>query len=490
MLDVKQKNIELLSKYEPKGVMVHFAKLSNIPHGSGNEKEIGKYIADLLKEVSEQVILYPDGTVYASKKATQGFENKPMVCLQAHSDMVCVKRKDSNHNFLKDPLELIVENGILRANGTSLGADNCIGVAYILDIFTNPNIEHGPIECLITTAEETTMGGVKIFQPGVLKSKYLINLDSEYTDLIYLGCCGGIESCITNTFTREPSKDLTEHISISIKDGCSGHSGSMIRFKIINTIKLMFSLLKTVSNKHQLALVDINGGQYKNAIAGNCFATIAIKPEDFESVKKILIDNFNEIKKEFSQREKKININVEKNQKKLEPINLKESYALVDAYNTVINGVITLSEKYDIADGSNNVGIIETEDNCIKAKFLLRSLYHNQKHRILNRTLSAFYGTNFSYKIVDDYPEWTPVDGENILEKKFKEIYRTKFNKDPQVCVTEGGLEAGVLVKKYPEIIAVSIGPDIRDAHTFGEYAILKSVKATYEILVEMLKTI
>ncbi len=490
MSDIKQKNIELLSKYEPKGVLTHFAKLSNIPHGSGNEQEIGKYIGDVLRPVSKEVIVYPDGTVYAFKEATPGFENKPMVCLQAHSDMVCVKKPDSTHDFLKDPLDLVIEGDKLKTKDTSLGADDCMGVAYVLDIFTNKDVKHGPIEALITTSEETTMGGVNNFPTGVLKSKFLINLDSESTDSLYVGCCGGIETCITNSFEREQSNELTQHISISIKDGCSGHSGVMMRFKIINAIKLMFSLLKTLSSTHKFALVEIKGGQYKNAIAGNCFATIAIKPEDFENVKKIIVDNFNEVKKEFSEREKTINISVEQIDKKQDPIKQDQSNALVDAYNSVVYGVITLNEKYNIADGSNNLGIINTENNTIKSEFLLRSLYHNEKHRILDKILSAFYGTNFSHKIVDDYPEWTPAIGENNLEKLFKQIYEKMFSKKPQIFVTEGGLEAGVLVKKYPSIIAISIGPDIENAHTFEECADLKGVKATYEILKEILETI
>lgn len=490
MSDIKQKNIELLSQYEPKSVLNYFANLCNIPHGSGNEQEIGKYIGDVLRPVSKEVIVYPDGTVYAYKEATPGFENKPMICLQAHSDMVCVKKPGSTHDFLKDPLDLVIEGDKLKTKDTSLGADDCIGVAYILDVFTNKNVKHGPIEALITASEETTMGGINAFPTGILKSKLLINLDHEMTSSICLGCCGGIEIALKNKFNREPSNELTQHMFICIKDGASGHSGNSIRFKIVNAIKEMFWLIKLASKNYKLALVSIDGGQYKNAIAADCTATIAVKPEDYEAIKKIFVDNFNEIKKEYFERETKLNINVEKSDKKQDPISFKQSNDIIDAYNSVVYGVFSLNEKYNIADGSNNIGIIHTNDNQIQSDFLLRSLYENCKHRILNSILSAFYGTDFTYDIIDDYPEWTPVIGKNILQDKFIEIYKKTYGSEPVSFVTEGGLETGVLAKKYPGIVAISIGPDIENAHTFDEYASLKKIASTYEVLKEMLETI
>ena len=490
MLNVKEKNIELLSKYEPKDVLNYFANICNYPHPSENEKPLVSYLSSVLKPVCKELVVYPDGTIYGSIGPTIGCEKKASICLQAHCDMVCVKKQNSNHIFLKDPLELIVQNDLLKAKDTSLGADNGIGVAYILDIFTSKNISHGPLECLITTAEETTMLGVNNFKDGIIKSNLVINLDNESSDEICLGCCGGTEVHITNEFVREESKELTDYMTISINDGVSGHSGNAIRFKVINAIKCMFSLISLAKSNHKFALVDIKGGDFKNAIAGHCCATIAIDPHDYDSIKNIFFKSFELIKNEYVEREKMINIKFSKTKKDLLPLSLKDSNLIIDAYNAVVYGVISLNEQYKIADGSVNIGIINTDANHIKSDFLLRSLYSNSKKRILSSIVSAFYGTKFSYKIIDDYPQWTPIVGTNILQEKFIEIYKQKTGKNPICSVTEGGLELGVLSEKYPDLIMISMGPNIYNPHTFDEYTSIKSIAFSYEILKEVLKTI
>ncbi len=486
MSDIKQNNIDLLSKYEPKGLLTWFAKLCNIPHGSGNEAEISKFIADVLKPVCKELIMYPDGTIYAYQEATPGYENRKVTCLQAHSDMVCAKRSNSNHDFLKDPLELIVEDGWIRANDTTLGADDCLGVATILEVFTNKSIVHGPLECLITVSEETNMHGAVYFPKGVLKAKYLLNLDNEDTDSFCIGSEGGIDMAITHKFQRRPNPTLSKHIKINIKDGVSGHSGNVIRSKIVNANKLMFEFAKMIKNKYPIALIEANGGILKNAIAGFCSASFAIRPEDEEVIKKMITESFEAIKIEYFDLEKNIKMFFEEGSS-LDPIQQDISDKLIESYNAMVYGVYSLSEKYKVSDGSVNWGVVKTEENSITADVLLRSLFHNLKYRIQDRVLSAFHDTDYTYEKLDDYPEWSPCPNGNPLEDIFKKTYYKMFNKEPTSMVTEGGLETGVIIEKYPSIIAISIGFNITGAHSPDEKTSIDKIKIGFDIFKELL---
>lgn len=490
MNNIEKQNLNLASKLEPKSVFTYFAHLCNIPHPSGHNKQISDYLVSVLKPVAETITVYSNHTVLARIKATKGCEKKTSVCLQAHCDMVPAKGYSSKHDFEKDPIQIVQKKGFLYANDTTLGADNGIGVAYALAIATDKKIKHGPLEILITTNEETNMQGAKEFPARTLKSKYLINLDNEETDTCCLGCNGGTQIEFTTKFARKADKNLNSYLTISLEHGAGGHSGNQIRWKIINAIKMMFSLFKFVQEKANIALVDINAGHVSNAISSECVATIALNKKDVKIATKILNDMFALIKKEFFQREANMIMTIKSAKPKYLPISLKDSNSIIDAINCSFNGVYSLDENYKIANGSSNLGIIETQQGFIRSIYLLRSAFEVCKRRIRSQLISAFYGTKTTHKITDDYPEWTPVIGNSVLQVKYSKIFKKFFNKNLTFSVTEGGLETGVLTKKHPGMEAISIGPDIVACHSNTEHVDIKGVGLIYKVLLETLKNI
>lgn len=253
---------------------------------------------------------------------------------------------------------------------------------------------------------------------------------------------------------------------------------------------MTISLLKFIQEKTVIALVDINAGQVSNAIPSGCIATIALNKKDVKVATKILKDIFALIKNEFFQRESNIVMTIKLTKPKYLPITLKDSNNIIDAINCSFNGVYSLDENYKIANGSSNLGIISTQDGFIRNTFLLRSAFEVCKKRIRSQLISAFYGTNTTYKITDDYPEWTPVIGNSVIQTKYSKIFKKFFGKNLTFSVTEGGLETGVLTKKHPGMEAISIGPDITACHSNTEHVNIKGVGLIYKVLLETLKNI
>ena len=468
-----------IKNIEPKEVFANFYELSRIPRESGNEKAVSDFLVNFAKERKLEVVQDEALNVIIRKEASKGYEDRPTVALQGHMDMVCVKEDDSNHDFAKDPIELLVEDGWLTANGTTLGADDGIGVAFIMGILDDDKLEHGPIEAIITTGEETSMVGANALDLSQLKADYLINIDSEEEGVLTIGCAGGLDLEIE--FKKEYEDIKGDFIEIELSGFEGGHSGMEIDKFRCNAIKTLARLLHKIEG---VQIADIKGGVKRNAIPTTAYGLVAVKDRDkaIEEIEKRIKDVLNE----YKDSDPKGKITVEKAEYDGKVLSQKVSKDILDAIFALPDG---LYKKYkDNIVTSSNLGLLENREETIMFHSMIRSEVDSAK---LNRAeiamaiVERFGGT---YEITNQYSGWQRE--ETPLIDLANETWKSIHGDDLIVGTTHGGLECGLFKKEIPQVEMISFGPEIQGAHSPAEKCNIESVANNYKFLVELLKKI
>ena len=481
--------MRVLEDLEPKKVFYYFEDICNIPHGSGNLDGISSYLAGFAKDRGLFHIRDASNNVIIVKEASAGYENVPPIILQGHMDMVAVKKSDCDINLEKDPLRLKVDGDFVYAEGTSLGGDDGIAVAYILALLDSDEVAHPRIEAVITTDEETGMEGATAIDLSMLKAKRMLNIDSEEEGILLTSCAGGMRTdCHIPIKTESNQTGIC--LEVTVGGLLGGHSGTEINKEHANAIKLLGLALKQAQKKIPFQLVQISGGEKDNAIPREASAVVCLTEGDKSDFIKELERIESEEKNENKSKEKNLFI-------KVSEVDFFGQTIVFDDYSTVRvlsfltllpNGVMAMSA--DIAglvETSLNVGVLKTCENEVVASTAIRSSIETAKHKVnlqvdtLTKLLGGYTETH------GEYPGWQ-FDPDSRLRADMVEIYRKMFGKDVQVEALHAGLECGIMISKIPGLDCVSYGPNIYDIHTTEERLSISSVARMWDYLLEILR--
>lgn len=481
---------KILGHLKPELVWKYFEAICNYPRPSKKEEKVAEYIVSVGKELGLETLKDNFGNIVIRKPATKGKENLKTVVLQGHIDMVCEKNRDVELDFDKDPIQPYIDGDWVKAKGTTLGADNGIGVAAALAVLEDKTIEHGPIECLFTLDEETGLTGASSLDPKILKGDILLNLDSEELGVFFIGCSGGKNTAAKFKFTPEdiPSGFVPFEIKVAGLKG--GHSGLEIHQGLGNAIKILARLLWNVTKQFGVRLAKIEGGNKHNAIPREAFAIVVVPEANKDAFTKY-IDNFNSVvKDENATVDSGLSVTVENIEKPSKVIDTKTEMKLLCALYAVPHGVLKMS--HDIAglvETSTNLATIATEGNEINIVTSQRSSVASENQDAVDMVTSVFHLAGAEVSTGDGYPGWKPNVKSEILAVA-KKVYKEQFGIDPLVKAIHAGLECGIISEKYPKMDMISFGPTMFGVHSPDEKLNIPSVQPFYEQLVNILKNI
>lgn len=473
---------------QPQLVWKNFNKLCSVPHPSHHLEKITKVIVDFGKEHGLETIVDKAGNIIIRKPATPGRENAIPVVLQAHMDMVPQKNNDKVHNFETDPIEPMIDGEWVRANGTTLGADNGIGVAAGMAILESKDIQHGPLELFVTADEETGMYGAFGMEPGTLKGNILLNLDSEDFGELYVGCAGGVDANISWKYQGVAAIADDVALKVTIKGLKGGHSGLEINCGRANANKLLFRFLKEVISLYEARLAKVEGGNMRNAIPREAYAVISVPSEEVENIKKLVEEYCDLFNKEYSITENKIEVLCEEIEmpELIIPEEIQDD--LVNAITGCPNGVFRMIPAIpDTVETSMNLSIIEADATDISVKCLLRSSVDSKKEELASMVESVFTLAGAKVEFSGSYSGWNPNLDSTILNT-MKEVYKQEFGEEAAVKVIHAGLECGILGAIEPKLDMVSFGPTIRHPHSPDEKINIESVGKFWKLLVATLE--
>ena len=481
-----------LENLKPERVFYYFEELSKIPRESGNEKAVSDFLVDTAKKLGLEVYQDKINNIIIKKNATKGYEKSDGIILQGHMDMVCEKDLDSNHNFKTDGLDLVIDGNYLRANKTTLGADNGIAVAMGLAILEDNTIEHPQIELLVTVEEETTMRGALELEENILTGKMLINIDSEEEAWVTVGSAGGKEIDIRFNEGKEKFENTnSDFYRLEVKNLFGGHSGAEIHKNRLNANKVMSEVVSEIKKDYDINLCDVKGGSKHNAIPRECYFDIAI---DKSFSQNFIIESrkiFEKYKNKYINQDSNITFEISKLENKYSenyPNNLFEK--LLGLLNDLPTGVNTWLKEYpEIVESSNNLAIIKVIDDKITITISLRSSEPSVLNSLEEKIITIAKKYSASYKEIGAYPEWIFKPISRLRDTAVK-TYQDLFNEKMQVTVIHAGLECGAISMHYPDLDMISIGPNIYDVHTPKEKMEITSVEKYYKYLVELLKNL
>lgn len=467
-----------LENLKPERVFYYFEEICSIPHGSGNTKGISDYCVNVANSLGLKVIQDKMNNVIIKKPATKGKENSPIVVIQGHLDMVCEKTADSDIDFSKDGLDIYIEDGFVKAKGTTLGADDGIAVAMALAILESEDIQHPPLEVVFTTDEETGMYGAEALDGSLINGRTFINVDCEEEGVFTVSCAGGIGAEIEMPFKTVSNSKPCYKITV---DGLmGGHSGVDIDKGRLNSNIIMAGLLKTINNFN---LVEICGGLKANAIPALTESIIATNEnletvvKDFELKNKIPTDD-------------NLKITIKAVSEEKYAMDDSSTANIVEFLNVIPNGIISMSNDIEgLVETSLNLGILKTFEDKIYLNFALRSSVNNDKYKLLKdlENITEQFGGKLTAD--GDYPAWE-YKKDSPLRDAMCKVFRNMYNAEPKVVAIHAGLECGLLSEKLYGLDAVSIGPDMMDIHTPRERLSIQSTERLYKFIIELLADI
>jgi dipeptidase D len=475
---------------EPVNLWKYFYELTQIPRPSKSEARVREYIVNFGKEHHLETLIDEVGNVIIRKPATPGMENLKGVILQAHLDMVPQKNSDKVHDFEKDPIEPMIQGEWVTATGTTLGADNGIGVAAALAVLASQSIAHGPIEGLFTIDEETGMTGAFGLKSGLLHGHILLNMDSEDEGELYVGCAGGTNANVKFSYKEVPVTAGMASFRLSVTGLKGGHSGIDIPLERGNANKILTRILWHGMRKHGLRLASIDGGSLRNAIPREAFAVITIpvdkKAEFLECFQKLTETVF----KEFASVDPGLKITAEVAETPGSLMDESTQHNLLYALYACPNGVMRMSmDMPGIVETSNNLAIVKSENGVVRVQSLLRSSVDSAKEDLEHMIRCVFELADADIIFDGHYPGWKPNPGSAILHT-MKHLYEKKFGKIPEIKAIHAGLECGLLGGVYPLWDMISFGPTIRHPHSPDEKVNIQTVQKFWDFLVEVLKEI
>jgi dipeptidase D len=480
---------------KPANVWKHFHALTQIPRPSGHCEKVTEYIETFGKSLGLETHRDAADNICIRKPAVSGYEQKPAVILQSHVDMVPQANSDIRFDFTKDAIRPYIDGEWVKAEGTTLGADNGVGVAATLAVLEATDLQHGPLEGLFTTDEETGMFGALAVRPGFISGKIMLNLDSEQDGELYIGCAGGEDVSVAFRYDNEtfvPGEDVVVKISLTGLKG--GHSGVDIHLGRANANQLIFRFLKDAGQTCSIRLVSIEGGSLRNAIPREAFATILVGGKDKYERLLIMVDYYRELfNKEFDGIEDKIELKAERQtvSKALKVIPADVQRKLTHAVFGCPNGVVNMFAKIpDTVETSVNMAIIKSSDGLTEIKFLARSSSESKKQAICSRIESVFANACAGQiELGNAYPGWNPNPDSQIL-KTMEKVFETQRGYKPGVKVMHAGLECGIILARVPGTDTVSFGPTIRFPHSPDERLDIASVGKFWEYLTAVLKAV
>jgi dipeptidase D len=475
---------------EPKKLWNFFYEITRIPRPSKNEQRIIGYMKEFGKKLNLETIEDKVGNVIIRKPATKGMENRKGVIFQTHLDMVPQKNSDKKHDFKNDPIETIIDGEWVKANGTTLGADNGIGVAATMAVLAADDIAHGPVEALFTIDEETGMTGVFGLEKGLLNGDILMNLDSEDEGELYVGCAGGIDVSIKRDYAEEKSPGGMEAFKVTAKGLKGGHSGVDIALGRANSNKIMFRFLMQAESDFGVRVAEAAGGDLRNAIPRESYSVILvpeIKAKEFtEFVKGYEIM----YRAEFSDTEPGLAFSCEKVALPAKVMNQGEQYRIIRALFACPNGVVRMSQAMKgLVETSNNLAIVKCIGGKFEAHNLTRSSVDSAKEATAWKIAAVFHLINAEVKLEGAYPGWKPNMNSPVL-KTMSKVYNDMYKRVPEIKAIHAGLECGLIGGVYPNLDMISFGPTIRYPHSPDEKVNIASVEKFWNFLVGSLKDI
>ncbi len=474
---------------EPPTVWAHFATLCCMPRQSKHEGALRDHLRQWAESLGLATVVDAAGNLIVRKPASPGYERVPGVILQGHLDMVCQKNSDSPHDFSRDPIRPILKEGWLSAPGTTLGADNGIGVALALAVLEETELRHGPIEALFTVDEEAGMGGAQGLQPGVLQGRLMLNLDTEEWGEFYLGCAGGLDVSVSRAGRAEPVPDGHAVFKVALRGLRGGHSGVNIHEERGNAIKLLVRVLQGMSAEAPLRLAGLQGGTARNALPREAFATIAVPADQADGLKSQLASWQALLQRELSATEPTLSLGAE-------PAAVEHVMAQADqqrwlqTLHAAPHGVHRMSQSVPgVVETSNNLGMVDLHPAGGSCNFMVRSLVDTAAQALADEIVSLFALSGTSAECSGHYPGWTPNPASPLLAV-CQQVYQREFGGASKVQVIHAGLECGIIAAKYPGMDIVSFGPTIRGAHAPGEEVEVACVARTWQLLKAILEAI
>ncbi|WP_207431879.1 aminoacyl-histidine dipeptidase [Sabulibacter ruber] len=479
-----------LENLEPKALWQHFAALNAVPRPSKKEERVIKFIQDFGNSQGFDTITDEVGNVIIRKPASPGMEDRQTVVLQSHLDMVHQKNADTDFDFNSQGIEMYVDGDWVRAKGTTLGADNGIGVATMMALLTSRDIAHPPLECLFTIDEETGMTGAMGLKGGLLKGSILLNLDTEDDRELTIGCAGGVDVTATGSYNQEKIPFDFEGYRISLTGLTGGHSGMDIHLGRANANKLMNRILYQATHKLNARVYSIDGGSLRNAIPRESFAEIAIPEINMPVFEQFMEKQAEILKAEYALTDPHLQLQAE-------VIDLPSAAISYDFQNQVLralyacpNGIYRMSPAIEgLVQTSNNLARVLVKDGTYTVQCLTRSSVDTEKFDLAQAIQSTFELAGASVTQKGSYPGWTPNPDATIV-KTMSTLYRELFQETPHVNACHAGLECGILGTNYPNMEMISFGPNITGAHSPDEKVQISSVQKFWNFLLETLKQI
>nr|WP_238409309.1 aminoacyl-histidine dipeptidase [Vibrio navarrensis] len=467
-----------------------FDKICSIPHPSKHEEALAQYIVTWATEQGLEVRRDPTGNVFIKKPATAGMENKKGVVLQAHIDMVPQKNEDTDHDFTRDPIQPYIDGEWVTAKGTTLGADNGIGMASCLAVLASSEIKHGPLEVLLTIDEEAGMTGAFGLEAGWLEGEILLNTDSEQEGEVYMGCAGGINAELLFDIQREALPQGYVARQLILKGLKGGHSGCDIHTGRGNANKLMARFLAGHANELDMRLIEFRGGSLRNAIPREAFVTVALPEENLNKLAELFEFYTELLKSELGKVETNLVTFNQEASSDAQVLLMADQQRLIAALNACPNGVMRMSDEIEgVVETSLNVGVIKTEENKVSVLCLVRSLIDSGRTQVESMLKSVAELAGARIELSGAYPGWKP-DADSEIMAIFRDMYQSIYGHKPNIMVIHAGLECGLFKKPYPHMDMVSFGPTIKFPHSPDEKVKIDTVQLYWDQMVALLEAI
>ena len=477
-----------IKKLNPNALWENFYAINQVPRGSKKEAKIIKYMKAFGESLGLETVVDKIGNVIIKKPATKGMEDRRTVVLQSHLDMVHQKNSDTNFDFDKDAIKMIIDGDWVTADGTTLGADNGIGVSAIMAILQSKDITHPAVEALFTIDEETGMTGAEFLDESVLTGDILLNLDSEDDDELTIGCAGGVNTNVFMDYTSEKVPADYKAFDIVIKGLKGGHSGVDIHLGRGNANKLMTRLLHKMFPKFGMKISYFNGGNLRNAIPREAFATVVVQPAKVDKFLKEFDRRAKDIRAEYKSIEDGMVISVTEAKLPKEMLNTRSQNRILNALYTVPNGVHRMSPDIpDLVETSSSLATVKIKDGKFISESLQRSSIESGKEDILLAVRAAFELAGAKVKNDGSYPGWAP-DTDSAILGTMVQQYTDLFDEKPKVAACHAGLECGIIGTHYPKMDMISFGPTIKNPHSPDEKVNIPSVEKFWKFLLNTLK--
>ncbi|MBS7357072.1 MAG: aminoacyl-histidine dipeptidase [Bacteroidales bacterium] len=479
---------EILTTLKPEGVWKEFQGITCVPRPSKKEAKMVAYLEQWAINHNVKYIKEECGNIIMSVPATKGMEDRQTIILQAHMDMVCEKNSDKVHDFENDPIEAVLKGEWLYANGTTLGADDGIGVAAALAVIADPTVQHGPIECIFTIDEETGLTGAEKLDPKDFSGRILLNLDSEDEGEIFIGCAGGMDTIVKIFYKLENAPQGYVAYDIKVNGLKGGHSGDDINKNLANANKLLTRLLWQATNDFDLRVYDIQGGNLRNAIAREATATAFIPEECTEDFVQFVAEMQENFRNEYHIAEPSINVSAEKSA--VQPDVVIDELTQYDLLNSLLccpHGVIEMSQTIpNFVETSTNLASVKRKEGYFFIQTSQRSSIESAKVYVGNMVEACFNLANAEVKHTDGYPGWTPNPDSVICDIAAK-CYSKRFGKEPKVKAIHAGLECGLIGDKIAGMDMISFGPTLRGVHSPEERIEIATVQKFWDLLCDIL---